>query len=111
MIFMHVLNVTEVSGLWWLWVVFGFLCALSITAVIAYIISDTKEPTCYLSAALLIIAVIVFGVNVSGFKRNQYQVIIDKETTFYEIYEKYNVIKQDGFIFTLEERGYLEDDD
>ena len=104
---MHVLNVTEVHGVWWSWVMFGFFCALFIASAVVSIIDCTEL---HLGAILIIIAVMIFAVNLTYFKRNQYQVIIDKETTFYEVYEKYNVIKQDGFIFTLEERSYLEDD-
>ena len=59
-------------------------------------------------AIIILISVALFGAGVAAFAPREmiprYQVIIDDEVEFNDFVNKYKIIKQDGLIYTVEER-------
>lgn len=59
-------------------------------------------------AIIILISVALFGAGVAAFAPREmiprYQVIIDDGVKFNEFTSKYKIIKQDGLIYTVEER-------
>ena len=59
-------------------------------------------------AIIILISMVLFGAGVGAFAPREmiprYQVIIDDEVEFNDFTSKYKIIKQDGFIYTVEER-------
>ena len=60
------------------------------------------------SAIIILISIALFGAGVGAFAPREmiprYQVIIDDGVEFNEFTNKYKIIKQDGLIYTVEER-------
>lgn len=68
-----------------------------------------KTPRKIRSCAIIIlISVALFGTGVAAFAPREmitrYQVIIDDGVRFNDFINKYKIIKQDGLIYTVEER-------
>jgi ABC-type uncharacterized transport system permease subunit len=59
-------------------------------------------------AIIILISMVLFSAGVAAFAPREmiprYQVIIDDEVEFNEFTSKYKIIKQDGLIYTVEER-------
>lgn len=96
---MTVLNVVEcTNSIYWVFLV------TSIIIVICGIVSLFTDHFS-LAQCLLIIGCMwcVWSIYAVGTHKphKEYQVIIDEKTTFHEIYDKYDVVKQEGYIYTL----------
>lgn len=76
-----------------------------VTFILSAFIDECKIPT-YLITGLFMISIILvsaFGkTEPSG--RYQYEVTIDDSASFTELYEKYDVVKQKGKIWILEDK-------
>ena len=59
-------------------------------------------------AITILISIILFGIGVCAFAPREmvprYQVIINDEVRFNDFINKYKIVKQDGLIYTVEER-------
>jgi hypothetical protein len=90
---------------------FGISLGCSIGGMVGAVIfsSITKIPKkiqCYISVMML--CIFGFGTGVCAFAPREmtprYQVILDDGVEFNEFTSKYKIIKQDGLIYTVEER-------
>ena len=107
---MTVLNVIEITNA--IPLAFGILFAvifvIGIVAVIYELItcnSDTRFCTGLVLATIgFITSSVLFAYAFATPPHKEYQVIIDKNTNFYEIYDKYEIVSRDGYIFTLKDK-------
>ena len=100
------------TGLTW---GFGFsfwniiFCILGILAIIicVYFIIDEGPSFCISACLVLGILVIISCFHTKPVYREipQYEVIISEDTSFYDIYNNYDVIEQRGEIFILQEKN------
>lgn len=104
---MTVLNVVETGGSVWTYLVLFFLGAAIILIGICLVSEYSDVPSgvigvgCItIGAALALVSIVLLATNTST-THKEYKVIIDEKTTFHEIYDKYDVIKQEGYIYTL----------
>ena len=98
---MTVLNIIQTSNTAY-WIVLGIAIAALTAGIIVTIKSGFEGIILVIVMAILGIAAVVRIIE--NPPRLQYQVTIDEKTTFHEIYDKYEVVEQDGLIYTIEER-------
>lgn len=110
--------ITKQSPIWatafWI-VIIIFAITISITVLFSWIDTKTSKNTEAAAKIFWILSWIMGGVTIivaifwscievpTGEYR--YQVTIDENTNFVEFYEKYDLIKQDGKIYTIEVKG------
>lgn len=90
---------------WWNIVIFIF-GILALIACIYFIIDDGPD-FCMSFAFILGIAVVICCFHTKPVYKeiSQYEVIISEDTSFYDIYNNYDVIEQRGEIFILQEKN------
>lgn len=104
---MIVLNVVEITNDIPLYfgILFAAVFVIGLVIVIYEIItcnSDTRFCTGLVLGIIgLITGSILLAIAFATPPHKEYQVIIDKNTKFYELYDKYDVVKQEGYIYTL----------
>ena len=104
---MTVLNVVEAGGNVWTYLVLFFL-GVAIILIGICLVSDYSGTTSNVTgvgcitigAVLAFVSIVLLTTNTST-THKEYEVIIDEKTTFHEIYDKYDVVKQEGYIYTL----------
>lgn len=103
---MTVLNVVETDGNVWTYLILLFLGITLILIGISLEVSAYSETIgvgcaavgISVGAILVVISIVLLAARTP---HKEYKVIIDEKTTFHEIYDKYDVIKQEGYIYTL----------
>ena len=93
------------------WVVFGIMCGIAVIASVFYVVADICEwqiiPVCLVIGAILGVLIGVASGYIHQTPINyetQYEVIISDEVSMNEFYEHYEIIKQNGKIFTVREK-------
>ena len=86
-----------------------FICVLLVFATIitAEFLNDKKKKkTAYILAGFAAIGIVISIARIGRVEtwRYQYEVIINESISLDEIYEKYNVIEQQGKMFILEDK-------
>lgn len=103
-----ILNTTTTGRNWFaiiLLAVYGIIFTVFTILIIVDIVSDGR----FNSAVIfnIGIAIISFGLSIAYYNKpsqTTYKVTIDDSVSFNDFYERYNIIRQDGKIYTVEER-------
>lgn len=95
------------------WVALIIITTLVIVGVISIIygIQEYEEGATALGIVIIIIAIIItIATLIHEVNKTypQYQVTITEKTNMKEFYEKYDIINQDGLIFTIRDKDYKE---
>ena len=93
------------------WVSFIAL-TLGVICIVAFILTLTSNDNRVIIFGIIsLLAIIATPIIIIASKthwrtneRNQYECIIDDSVSINEVYEKYNVIEQDGKIWTIEDK-------
>lgn len=92
-------------------IVFGILSiVLLITEIVKCIYEEeVNVPIIFIILGTVLVGVFCFSMAAYSYEASHkeytyYQVTISDEVTFNEVYEKYEVIKQEGEIFTIREK-------
>lgn len=107
---MTVLNVIEITNDIPLYfgILFAVIFAIGVVFVIYEIIACNSDIRFCTGLVLGIIGLITGSILLAfAFAtppHKEYQVIIDKNTKFYEVYDKYEIVSRDGYIFTLKDK-------
>ena len=93
------------------WIIFGVVFGIFLIAGIKFTITDECDWTiipclCFAGAAIGIFGGFGFGcvIETPVAYKTQYKVTISDEVSMTEFYERYEVIEQDGKIFTVREK-------
>ena len=91
------------------WFGIGLGCSLGgMIGVFLFSMFDKIPKKIRSSAIIILISIALFGAGVGAFAPREmiprYQVIIDDEVEFNDFISKYKIIKQEGLIYTVEER-------
>lgn len=110
-----VLNITECGGISGgniTGTVFFGAAALILIFIGIYTIyyGDFAGVFVVLLSIIPIFLCVAFATNINQPKYNKYQVIIDESVKMVEFNEKYEIVDQDGKIYTVIERGAQEND-
>lgn len=104
----EILNKTEVTSKpTWAWillivcVIFGFVAYQFINEILG----PTLDNICLITLIVCIVCGIFALVYDEPTGRYEYEVIIDENVSIQEVYEKYNVIEQDGKKWILEDKA------
>lgn len=97
------------------WIAIIITTILVIVGVISIIygIQDYEEGATALGIVAIVIAIIItIATLIHEVNRTypQYQVTITEKTNMKEFYEKYDIISQEGLIFTIRDKDYKERD-
>ena len=106
---MTVLNVIDVTNK--MYSDLTLICAIifGISAILVVIGVVFVKESCFCIGAVLLLFSFITGatflyLKVSNNPHKEYQVIIDKNTKFYEVCDKYEIVSRDGYIYTLKDK-------
>ena len=105
-----ILNVITITVTTWGWSWLGFFLGLAGIALIALPIIIDKGDGPFITLGTIVGTLIIF-ISIMVFCNatelppiTQYQVFVDESASFLEFNEKYEIIKQEGLIYTVQER-------
>ena len=110
-----ILNTIEVMGSTWGFSIVGLIIAiLTLFILIGVIFGIIKNegPEAVLLSLLAVLGVLIslmcFGTANEYFDYYKYQVIIDDSVSLTEFMEKYEILDQEGLIYTVKEKEIIE---
>ena len=113
---MTVLNVIEITNdiLLYFGTFFTVIFVIGLAVVVYEALTCNSDTGLCLGVAFTVIGftagLILLGNAFTTPPHKEYQVIIDKNTKFYEVCDKYEIVSRDGYIFTLKDK-VSEDED
>ena len=95
------------------WIMTGIAVAFITIGILSFLVSNYDESAIPTGIVLIVTGIIFLGgtFNHDVYKNYpQYQVTITEQTNMKEFYEKYELINQEGLIFTIRDKDYKERD-
>ena len=92
---------------WFAIIAGAILCAVCLWAMcIAFCEGNTGFATVFIILALICVGLIVLGICVVKTPpETRYQVLIDETVSMSDFFERYEIVEQEGKIYTVKEKG------
>lgn len=111
-----ILNTIEVMASTWGFSIVGLVVAiLTLFILIGVIFNTIKDGPiaesillCLITAVGILVSLTCFGTANEYFDHYEYQVIIDDSVSLTEFMEKYEILDQEGLIYTVKEKEIIE---